>query len=70
MPKDRQKTDTHTHAHGKRHEDLIFFNENSHKKRIIGGRADEDGSEDIDTLHFENTLRGAGAGAFFGRAGM
>ena len=38
--------------------------------RNIGGRADEDGSEDIDTLHFENTLRGAGAGAFFGRAGL
>ena len=34
------------------------------------GEVDEDGSEDIDTLHFENTLRGAGVGAFFGRAGL
>ena len=31
-----------------------------------GGEVDEGGSEDIDSLHFEISLRGAGAGAFSG----
>ena len=66
MPKDKQKS---RHAHARTREKALIFNfflTKIHTKTTSGGEVDEDGSEDIDSLHFEISLRGAGAGAFSG----